>query len=1038
MERRNYFEILSLEFDPPVSNKAVIKKAIDTWAKNAQGLISNGDANQTIKNEFALRADMEAVLSEAKSRNLEARALKDKRVAQLEQLIEIMRTGETGTLEVTQPQIRNVSQKLRLNTDTVSDTYTKKGFVVQKPAKGINLKDVFIAKTTADKITDHLNKMHGMSFHQFNWTSKVTNLFDLACFYSGGSDGDLMAFRRRKTSELLNIMNDGGVKFATDMSDQGHVLQILFSTGSSQIFNSEENRKKYSQTLEREKLSSFFALLKTAPEDFKKDRYFAESCIRTIQKHFPDYNLALALYNTEAGLLQDPYEPIEAFIRVVCGSCNSPAEFRTHEDAQRGKCAVCGAKLYIKCPKCGKSAPAAADRCSCGFQISEMRFFEDYFRAAEFALDELDLSEAHKQYENAAVAYPGHPNLPGLLSRIDKAEDVKLKYLGELTRLIDQGMLNAAQAELARVQASMPKLKLDSHRKKISDGLTIAQNRMPPPGASPADRANRCIDILQTVKDFQPAIDVLRMFPPRPPINLRATARDHGGLTCHLSWGAAGDKGVRYQVVRKRDGMPQSHSDGDVLARDLTALEFKDTTLQPGISYGYAVFANRYGTYSAPAVCEVENFSELDTKTIRAYAKDGVCHFSWVLPANCVGVRILRRTNAIPTPQLSSDVKVVAERAKANFDDVSVTNGTDYGYRLQCVYPYQNGFKFSSGWTTLLHPDAPPVSIRNVSSRVEGRSVTVRWFSPDSVQRNVVVREVLSPAISGIKGQILPSSEINALFSSGRFFAQVPSSANHCQFDIPANSVVTLAVITFSGSQGIVSEVFQASSVERCELDKSGTKIEGDRLLISLSNLPKHLERIFYSCARKIDNRIPWGTIDDAKNQLMSAVSVADYTRDGIIVVDHPPQDDLYITIIGRYRMADGSIVYSEPSKQRINNKPKQRITYQMVWNSSFWGPKTRNAKLVVKTSAPETPRMQLVCRNDGHIPMRLTDPANRVLLTIAESDTGFRSGEYTHCFEDGDWSGISKNAELRLMLQDDDLADYEILPDNLKSLKVP
>lgn len=1038
MERRNYFEILGLEFDPPVSKVAVIKKAIDTWAKNAQGLLSNGDGNQSIKLELALRDDMEKVMGDTKSRNLEARALKEKRVAQLEQLIEIMRTGETGTLEVTQPQIRNVSQKLKLSSSTVSDTYTKMGFLVQKRVQGVNLKDIFIAKTTADKITEHLNKMHGMTFHQFPWTPRVTSLFDLACFYSGGNDSDLAGFRRKKTSELLSIMESGAVKFATDMSDQGHVLQILFTTGTSQIFNSEENRKKYSQTLERDKLSSFFALLKTAPEDFKKDRYFAESCIRTIQKHFPDYNLALALYNSEAGLGQDPYEPIEAFIRVVCGSCNTPAEFRTHEEAERGKCAVCGARLYIKCPKCGKSAPASADRCSCGFQISEMQFFEDYVRAAQFALTEMDITEAQKQYENADMAHPGHPSLSGLLAQIQKAKVIHDKYLAELDQLIDQGLLTAAQAELSKVRAALPKLKLDSHRKKITDGLMVAQNRMPPPSASPADRANRCIDILQTVKDFQPAIDMLRMIPPRPPVNLMATARDDGRLTCTLSWSAAGDKGVRYQVVRKRDGMPQRPADGDILCRDLTALEYKDTSLQPGISYGYAVFASRYSAYSDPATCEVENFSELDAKSIRAYAEDGVCHFSWALPANCVGVRILRRTNALPTPQLSSDIKVVAERAKANFDDTTVSNGMDYGYRLQCVYPYQNGFKFSSGWTTLLHPDAPPVSVRNVSSRVEGRTVTVRWYTPDQVQRSIVVREVRSPAISGIQGQTLPSSEINALLGSSRIFANVPSSAKQCQFEIPANSVVTLAVITFSGSQGIVSEVFQASSVERCELDRTGTRIEGERLLISLSNLPKNLDRIFYLVAQKIDSRIPWGTIDDAKSQNMSVVTVSDYARDGMIVVERPAKTDLYVTVIGRYKMPDGSIAYSEPSKLRINNKPKQKITYQMVWGGGFWGAKARNAKLIVKTGAPEIPQMKLVYRTDGHIPMRVSDPANIVLHTVNESDRALQNGEYTYCFDDSTWSGINRGTELRLMLQTEDLLEYEILPENIKSLKVP
>ena len=138
-------------------------------------------------------------------------------------------------------------------------------------------------------------------------------------------------------------MESWAAQFASDMSTQGHLLADLFTAGTTQVFNTEANRKKYDQSLEREKMKEFFTLLKSAPEDFKKDRYFAESCIRTIQKSFPDYNLALALYNQEAGLIQDPYEPLEALIHLTCGSCKTPAEFRTREDAERGKCAVCGA-----------------------------------------------------------------------------------------------------------------------------------------------------------------------------------------------------------------------------------------------------------------------------------------------------------------------------------------------------------------------------------------------------------------------------------------------------------------------------------------------------------------------------------------------------------------------------------------------------------------------------------------------------------------------------------------------------------------------
>lgn len=1041
MERKNYFEILGIEFDPPEKKPQVIKKAIETWEKRTQDLLANETVSTrrtAIMEELALKADMEKTLADNKSRNIEAKALKEKRVTQLEQLIEIMSTGETGTLEVTGAQIRNVSLKLKLSPSTVEDVYVKKSFVVQKRNQNLNLNDVFISKTTAEKISSQLSRMRTMSFHQFDWTAKVNDMFDFACFYSGGKQEDLVGFRRKKTSELLGIMESGAAKYAIDLSDQGHLLQELFTIGTTQIFKSEENRKKYSQTLEREKLANFFALLKGAPENFKKDRFFAESCIRTIQKHFPDYNLALALYNEEAGLRQDPYEPMEALIRVVCASCKTPAEFRTHESAERGQCAVCGAKLYLQCPSCGKKAPANADRCACGFQISELQFFEDYCRAARNALAELDFAEAERQLGNAKLAHPGHPNLAALESQIKKEKGVYEKPLNELDKLINAGMYMKAQAEMARLAVQMPKLRLDSRRKKVTDALDVAQKRMPPSMAAPADRANRCMEILQIVKDFKPAIDMLQMIPPRPPQNLSGTARDDGKLSCILSWSAAGDKGVTYQVVRKREGMPTKPADGDILARDLSALEFKDTTLLPGVSYGYAVFACRYGAYSPAATCEVENFSDLDVKTVRAYAENGVCHFIWALPANCIGVRVIRRKNALPMPYLTVGSVIVADRVQANFDDVDVENGTDYGYRLQCIYPDKNGFKYSPGVTYMLRPDAPPESVRNVRSTIEGRTVTISWYPPDLVQRSVVVREARGPGIVGIKGQDLPASEINAMLGSGRVFANTNSSAKTCKFEIPANSVISLAVITFSGSRGIVSEVVQASSVERCEIDKSSTRVEGDRLIIHLSNLPKNLERLYYSVNKKVDSRIPYATIDDAKDGRMQVCTVSDYVRDGMIVIERVPKTDLYITVIGQHKMPDSTVVYSAPAMHKVNNNPKQKVTYQMSWGGGLFGLKAKNARLIIRTTATETPEMKLICRTDGHIPMHMNDPANIILHTVAETDSGFANGEYVFAFKDSTWTSLANGAELRLMIDDQAAMEFEVLPDNIKNLKVP
>ena len=57
-------------------------------------------------------------------------------------------------------------------------------------------------------------------------------------------------------------MESWAAQFASDMSTQGHLLADLFTAGTTQVFNTEANRKKYDQSLKREKMKEFFSLLK--------------------------------------------------------------------------------------------------------------------------------------------------------------------------------------------------------------------------------------------------------------------------------------------------------------------------------------------------------------------------------------------------------------------------------------------------------------------------------------------------------------------------------------------------------------------------------------------------------------------------------------------------------------------------------------------------------------------------------------------------------------------------------------------------------
>ena len=973
--------------------------------------------------------------------------MKKEKIALLEQLIDIMSHEQHGTPLVTQGQIRNVATKLRLQPDTVSGVYKKRKFQILLPSTTAILNGAFLTGSDQRTMAGFMDKLKAIKnpneLHKYPWMPKVTNLYELACFYCNEGDDKVGDYRRKRTGELLSIMQRGAMQYASDNSDGGHALADLFGGGSTYVFNSEDNRTRYDNTIELELLESFFRMLKRAPEEFKLDRQFAESCVSIIQKHFPDRDLALALYNREAGLVQTPYEPTDPVIHVTCPSCKADHQFSSRQEAEKAVCSACGTSLYVKCPSCGKLVPGSMIYCSCNFRIAEMRFFNDYYNAAVAALKNMDLAEAQKQLNNAKNSNPGHPKLPELEKMVKREVGDNQVLLDQLQKLMGERNYTEAEKYLADIASKRPRLRLNAQRKTIREKLDSVRKLMPSEKDKTPETANLCVTILEQVKDFQPALDLLRSIAPRSPRNFQVAVRAGSSTSYVLSWNTSGDRGVTYRVLRKVNAVPKNHTDGEILADGLNTLEYTDTSIKAGVSYGYAVVAQRQGTFSAPASVQVVNYNDLDESTLQIGAEDGVCRFSWVLPENAIGVRILRRRDGMPSETPAAGDTIVAQKAAGSFTDEQVENLKTYGYRLQCVYPYGTGYRYSPGITRMLTPQPKPVGVKDVVAKCVGSQVTVKWQSPDNVQREIQIVEAKSKQAKQYIGQVLPASSINAALSRGTMFAQAQSSLGSCIFEIPKNSAMTLAVITMAGTNGIISALIPVSSVAMCRINKKQTRVDGIRLKIQLEELPRYLTCIHYQAVRKMDPRVvPWAKTEDAREGRMSRMLPKDYERDGFIIVERVPQEDLYVSVIGEYHMPDGQVVYSDPSLHRVVNSTKTPISYEMKWGiSGFgWGRRAvaRNARLVISCSGDETPDLYLVCRGDGNIPLSLEDSKTVRLHKIPGSETGYPGRRLEVVIPDSVWSGYRSGTILRLMMAEDDRYEYELSCLSIADLKVP
>ena len=235
--------------------------------------------------------------------------------------------------------------------------------------------------------------------------------------------------------------------------------------------------------------------------------------------------------------------------------------------------------------------------------------------------------------------------------------------------------------------------------------FTWAEKKLPSLSIAPEKAVSDCIEILRKIKDFKPALDRLKLITPKTPPVIVATLRENyssannssigkisvkakstsagsaeSNLICNVSWQAPNDLGITYTLIKKIDGVPQTYRDGEILIENTDRLEFADFDVKPGVLYGYAIFATRLGTISAPKTTTAVHYSDLDEKKLIAKTEDGACKFIWRLPSeNCLGIRILRSDSA-------GKSVVVADCVQSPFADNSVRNRKQYQYRLQCVY----------------------------------------------------------------------------------------------------------------------------------------------------------------------------------------------------------------------------------------------------------------------------------------------------------------------------------------------------------------
>ena len=1067
MAKRNIFEMLGLEFDPP-DNVKKIRAAYDSWRKRLtaeQNTTVDPTRLAEIRAELQMDDSIALMIENPRVRQQQAELIKQQRTEDLRKYISLMRGNSSGTLQVNQTQIRHVREKLRLSAATIEATYREEGFVIKPNKTAQTLLATLNGFFLTDSVMEELKKNFALfrevpDEKNFPWSANVKDLYELA-FYLEGLESSAKYYHQRTAEEMREIFRTAAKKFSAPIP-QWQAIKTLLNLAQTQIFNSDDNRFKYNHSLVIERdLTNLFADIKAAPEVFKRERHFADNCIARIREKSSmfTYELSAALYNKAAGLLKEPYEATlndeENSFCVTCANCGSVESFRTREEIEKASCKFCGESFFVKCPKCGKENPSTAKHCVyCNISFEDLKNFSRYVDEINYMLGELE----------------GTPFA-------DEAVNLIAAQIGE--RLAKAHYIKPDSHELSKIAWRFGRL-VENFKKRERD--LWAEKKLPSLSIAPDKAVSDCIEILRKIKDYKPAQERLRLIPPRNPPTLSATFRENyspaspvskisvkaksGGVTnansgsnlvCNLIWQAPNDLLITYTLIRKIGGVPKNFRDGEILIENTDRLEFADTTVKPGVLYGYAIFSTRLGTLSAPTTVLAVHYSDPDEKKLIAKIENGACKFVWRLPSeNCLGVRILRSDS-------TGKSVVVADCVQAPpFVDKAVKNRETYNYRLQCVYnsaenelnnqekyysrqshdealsgvwKVDRTYKYSQGLTVTLTPERPPKPLKNLTCGVRDGKVSFAWKSTGDFA--VWFKEVTKS--EGVDKKTFELNKIDELLGSGVVCKRAESVDEACDFQL-SSDVIKIAVISATRELGVVNEIFTCANIEPCEIDADKTQIDAGGLKLVLKNVPANLYQIHYKITTRDDDE-PYATIETAQARQMNRITATKYEQDKFILQPHLPPKEIFITVIGEYKFSDGTSNYSTPSTLTLNNRPKEIISYRLEWGrSGFFNKEIRakDCKLIIESDALSTPKMFLVCRRDGRMNIELNDAQTLKLGTVREYPEGYGGGRIEIDLPNDTWKNISAGTVVKLLTSKEDEQLFELKASRPDSLTVP
>lgn len=980
------FDLVGLAFDPPETNAKQVKKKIEQ-KKVELGSALGRETQQTNRDAIQAQIDyLDAIADQIltsdgkKLVDTTFKPLADKKTT--EELGALTATVEllamTGGHTVTEASIRHYKKESRLSMEHVKKVFSDAGFeIIDKDPMAAFPK----FPTNADRIYSELAALRRTIDPNPNGadTSVVTDLYAFAAYISNDVENIAM-YKAMGTKELWDIFDPASRKYSQRNDDLGKLCGSLSAAAKTYVFNSDENRAAYERHLvyRSEELTKLFATMKKAPEATLLNAKFADPCIRIICNYFPEYEVALAIYNKEAGFSDNYYWPTAWVYTIKCSYCGSVSEFESETDALNANaCRNCRKPLFKKCDKCGKLIPVFKDSCPhCGYIFASAALFSKFYQQAESAFRRNDFNTARKYLFQAQSAAPGEKGRIDQLSiQIDKAEALLKEPINRLHQLIAERKYQTARAELGGIIKKYPSLNVSEFERTIAGELSKADTLFSSTGRmSASQKADTCVSILMQCADHAPSLSFLQANAPASCRLLSITPVSDSGVI-NISWNRATEQGVTYRLIRKNDSKgSSSERDGDILLDNTTATSYVDQNVKAGKIYSYTVFTIRAGVFSAPISKSGMLYS--DVRNCHVVQRGSSVRISWDSPENSSGATVYRISGGKTT--------VLADSAHGSIEDTNAQFGTTYTYKVCANYGSQNK---SPGVETVITPLIIIDSFSIRASQVRDNIYKITW----SIKQK------------GIDLRIQVDNKL---------VAEAKSEDGDAQVSLPKDTYCTISATAFSGGKWLGSDnSIGVNTYSSCGIDKKATEIEENMisgrnginyridLKIRMSgNIPSSVVGFYYA-VRTSTSAERWAKVEDVgRASDIQKVAIASYESRGFIPYqDFVVNETAFFVSVFTIHELNGRELVSEPAKLKV----ERPLLANLFWSVSYG--LFDGLKLYVEMQGNRpieyVPELYLCVCDSSQFIASYDDKNAQVIMRIPPDDLDSPQGKYSRSY---------------------------------------